>query len=123
MGESGYMYEKPYEAKTKPGEKSMQNRNMSDDPVYSQQTIVKDADKITMLICLCFTWSFLLVGLGYGFGENWEAVSSYLKTYGSVVFVLIIGIVGLQLYFGFRSRRRTEIKDKEGGDVAGDPDK
>jgi len=51
-------------------------------------------------------WSVILVGLGYVFGENWEAVSSYLKTYGSVVFALIIGFAGLQLFLSYKSRRR-----------------
>jgi len=50
-----------FEAKTKPGEKSMQGRNMSSYRVFSQQTIVKDAGKITMLICVCITWSFVLL--------------------------------------------------------------
>jgi hypothetical protein len=50
----------------------MQGRNMSKYPVFSQQTIAKDSGKITMLICLCFTWSFLLLFSGNSIAQQSE---------------------------------------------------
>ncbi len=60
-------------------------------------------------------WSMLLVGFGYGFGENWEAVSFHLKTYGSVVFALITGFVALQLLLGYRRRKSTGKEVEQSG--------
>ncbi len=52
-------------------------------------------------------WSTLLAYSGYYLGDHWDQVSVYLRSYGTVVTVIIMLFVGIQIYMGYRSRRKT----------------
>jgi membrane protein DedA with SNARE-associated domain len=41
-------------------------------------------------------WTSLIAFLGYELGENWESVSAYLRQYGAVVTILIVGVLLFQ---------------------------
>jgi membrane protein DedA with SNARE-associated domain len=72
-----------------------------------------------------FSWTCILVGLGYYLGDHWDQVSRYLKTYSSVVAIAIVSVVALQLYLGYRSRRSANseaVSDQvERADLDEDP--
>ena len=61
-------------------------------------------------------WTTLLTFLGYLLGDNWEEVSVYLRTYGAIVTAIIVILIGIQVYFGFRSRRKSVDPDTAGNE-------
>jgi membrane protein DedA with SNARE-associated domain len=56
-------------------------------------------------------WTAILTYLGFFLGDHWEEVSVYLRTYGTVVTVIIGLFIGIQVYLGYRSRRKAVSKN------------
>jgi len=63
-------------------------------------------------------WTTLLTLLGYFLGENWEVVRGYLSTYGVVVTLLIIAVIGVQVLLGYRSRKLDPDPDESAAAAA-----
>ncbi len=44
-------------------------------------------------------WNSFLIGLGFILGKNWRLVQQYLSIYGTIVWIIVVGLV---LYLGIR---------------------
>ncbi|HRS02433.1 MAG TPA: DedA family protein [Bacteroidota bacterium] len=57
-----------------------------------------------------FVWNFILIYLGYKFGENWRVAWGYVQKYNEIAFI-IIGLFVLFVVIRIFIRRKKSVKD------------
>ncbi|MCS7177216.1 MAG: DedA family protein [Candidatus Kapabacteria bacterium] len=66
---------------------------------------------LTLLLCTigAFAWNALVVTLGWSVGQNWRAIAEVLQLFGTIVTLLVVGVVvGWFLWWRVRTKRSQQ---------------